>query len=123
MASVRPRAGGPENWWAVDAVAVLVFAAVGRVSHDEGFSLGGVIDTAIPFLLGVLIGWAVIEWQKWPALGWRATLGVLVPAVLVGMVGRRVAGDGTPVSFVIVATLVLAALFFGWRALVRLRQR
>ncbi len=119
----RPRSGDAENWWALDAVAVLVFAAIGRESHAEGFSFSGVIDTAFPFLVGVLLGWAVIEWQKWTALGWRAALGVLVPTVVVGMVGRRLLGDGTAPTFVIVATVVLAALFFGWRALVRLTRR
>ncbi|MEO7070849.1 MAG: DUF3054 domain-containing protein [Nostocoides sp.] len=123
MARIRPRSGGPENWWALDAVAVLIFAAIGRVSHDEGFTLSGVVDTAFPFLGGVLIGWAVIEWRKWEALGWRAALGVLVPALVVGMIGRRLLGDGTAPAFVAVATVVLAVLFLGWRLAVRLIRR
>ncbi len=123
MANVRPRPDGPQNWWALDAIAVLAFAAIGRVSHKEGFTFSGVVDTAFPFLVGVLVGWAVIEWQKWAALGWRSGLGVLIPTVVVGMIGRRILGDGTAASFVVVATVVLAAFFFGWRALVRFTRR
>jgi hypothetical protein len=35
-----------------DAVAILVFAAVGVLSHHEQFTAGKLVITAIPFLLG-----------------------------------------------------------------------
>ncbi|KAI7839351.1 hypothetical protein COHA_006877 [Chlorella ohadii] len=35
-----------------DAVALLLFATIGRVSHGEGFSLLGALSTAWPFMLG-----------------------------------------------------------------------
>ena len=40
--------------------------------------------------------------------------------VVLGMLLRRVAGDGTALSFVIVATTVLSVLLLGWRLVARL---
>jgi membrane protein implicated in regulation of membrane protease activity len=42
-----------------------------------------------------------------------------VAAVVLGMLLRRLTGDGTAWPFVVVATVVLAALLLGWRAAVR----
>ena len=101
---------------AVDLLAVVVFASIGRRSHAEGLTAGGVVATAWPFAAGTLVGWAAVR-------GWRAPTSVVatgVPVwlatVAVGMVLRRVTGAGTAVSFVIVATVVLAVLLLGWRA-------
>jgi len=41
-----------------DAAALLLFAAIGRANHGEG--LGGVLDTALPFLLGAFL-WLLLE--------------------------------------------------------------
>ena len=40
--------------------------------------------------------------------------------VVLGMVLRRVAAEGTALSFVVVATTVLAVLLLGWRLVARL---
>ena len=45
---------------------------------------------------------------------------VLVCTVVLGMLFRRVAGEGTALSFVIVATCVLSVLLLGWRLVARL---
>ena len=45
---------------------------------------------------------------------------VLVCTVVVGMLLRRVIGDGTAASFVIVATTVLSLMLLGWRLIARL---
>ena len=108
---------------AADLLAVLVFAAIGRRSHAEGLTAVGVAVTAWPFATGTLIGWAACR-------GWRAPTSVLttgVPVwlatVAVGMLLRRVTGEGTAASFVVVTTVVLAVLLLGWRAAVRRRAR
>lgn len=108
---------------AADLLAVLVFAAIGRRSHAEGLTALGVAVTAWPFAAGTFIGWAGFR-------GWRAPTSVLttgVPVwlatVAVGMLLRRVTGEGTAASFVVVATVVLAVLLLGWRAAVRRRVR
>ena len=40
--------------------------------------------------------------------------------VVLGMVLRRVAAEGTALSFVVVATAVLTVLLLGWRLVARL---
>ena len=101
----------------VDVAFVLVFAAVGRASHDEGNAVVGVLATAWPFLVGLAVGWTLVRWlsHQW-ALDIGPAISVVVATVLVGMLLRALTGQGTAPSFVLVATLVLAALLLGWRA-------
>ncbi|GAB3590966.1 hypothetical protein GCM10027446_07440 [Angustibacter peucedani] len=110
-------------WLALDVVAVLAFAAVGRRSHEEGVTAAGALATAAPFLVGVLAGWcATRAWER-PSAVRPTGLAVWVLAVVVGMVGRRLVDEGTAPSFVVVATVVLAAMLLGWRLVVRLVGR
>jgi hypothetical protein len=100
----------------LDLVAVLLFATVGRRSHAEGISAAGVLDTAWPFLAGAATGWgAARAWRRPTSLASGA--GVWATTHVLGMALRRATGDGTAAPFVVVAALVLAALFLGWRAL------
>ncbi|CCH76570.1 putative conserved transmembrane protein [Nostocoides japonicum T1-X7] len=120
---VRPvRRRADASAWAVDAVAVILFAAVGRISHGEGLTLNGLIDTAGPFLGGVLVAWLVIDWQRWEPYAWRTGILVLACVIVVGMVLRSLLGQGVQPSFVVVATLVLALLLLGWRLVARRRE-
>ena len=41
----------------LDVVFVVLFAAVGRRSHAEGLDVGGIVRTALPFLVGTAAGW------------------------------------------------------------------
>ena len=113
------RAGLPV--WAaagLDALLILVFAAVGRASHDESSPVVGVLSTAWPFLVGAAVGWALVRARshRWPAeVG--PGIPVVIASVVVGMLLRVVTGAGTAFSFVVVATVVLAVLLLGWRAL------
>ena len=45
---------------------------------------------------------------------------VLAATVVLGMIFRQVAGEGTAPSFVVVATTVLGVLLLGWRLVARL---
>jgi len=105
---------------AIDAGAIVVFAAIGRANHDEGI-LGasgmGLATTAWPFLVGAGLGWVIATgWTK--PCAWRPT-GVIVwaSALAGGMLLRVASGQGVAVSFVIVAGLVLAAFLIGWRVI------
>lgn len=103
---------------AVDAGAIVVFAAVGRANHDEGVlgSAGtGLATTAWPFLAGAAIGWILAKaWTK--PCAWRPTGLVVWASTLVGgMLLRAASGQGVQGSFVVVAGLVLAAFLIGWR--------
>jgi len=111
-------------WWrrpgtalGLDVALVLVFAGIGRASHDEAGPVLGAVLTAWPFLVGTLLGWLVVRVLRgrWPV---DVAPGVTVwfSTVLVGMLLRRATGLGTAASFVVVASVVLAAFLLGWRA-------
>ena len=112
-ASVRPRV----VWLAAcaDLAAVLVFAAVGRSSHAEGITVAGVLETAGPFLVGLVVGWLAGRVWRAPtsvslgALAWAGT-------AVVGLAVRAVLTHRLPVSFVLVATVSLGVFLLGWRA-------
>lgn len=101
----------------LDAAVIIVFAAVGRTSHQEASPVVGAVLTAWPFLLGAATGWALVRWRggRWP-LRFGPGIPVWVCAVAVGMLLRAATGQGTALSFVLVASLVLAAFLLGWRA-------
>jgi hypothetical protein len=107
----------------LDVLCVLVFVVIGRASHADGESLGGIASTAWPFLGGLGAGWAA-------ARAWRRPLG-LVPAglgawlgtVAVGMVLRVVAGQGTAAAFIVVALAFLGLFLLGWRVVARFLTR
>ena len=105
----------------LDVVLVVVFAALGRRSHAEGLDVAGVLRTAAPFVVGTAAGWllASVTLDAGPrSLAFGAV--VVAATVVVGMALRRVAAQGTAPSFVVVATLVVAALLLGWRLVARL---
>jgi membrane protein implicated in regulation of membrane protease activity len=105
-----------------DTLAVLVFATVGRGSHTEVVDTFGVLITAAPFLLGLLVGWLA-------ARAWRAPLrlpvgvAVWVGTVVLGLGTRAAFTHRMPLTFVLVAAVSLALLLLGWRAVARLVAR
>ena len=107
------------GWLVVaDAVAVLVFAAIGRQSHAESAVIVGVVEVASPFLLGAVIGSLLSRSWRDP-LSWRAGLATWVGAVVVGLALRAVVLARLPLSFAIVATVALGVLVLGWRGVAR----
>ena len=99
----------------LDAVLILVFVLIGRRNHEEALALGGIAQTAWPFLVGATAGWlATRAWRSpfglWPTgtVIWAATVGG-------GMLLRVASGQGVQLAFVIVAALTLAAMLLGWR--------
>jgi len=99
----------------VDIACVVVFCAIGRRSHAEGLTLGGIAETAWPFLSGTLVGWLIS--RAWRAPRAVAPTGVVVwlSTVVVGMLLRKVSSQGVAASFIVVASLVTAVLLLGWR--------
>lgn len=110
----------------VDALLVLVFAAIGRASHDE--SPAGFLLTAWPFLVALLLGHLLAALlPARPRRPWSLLWGVVVWVVTVagGMLLRVLSGDTAQVPFIIVATLTLGVFLVGWRgvaALVRMNR-
>lgn len=114
------RASRNPAWLGIDVVAVLIFCAVGRRSHDEGVDLSGLANTSWPFLTGTALGWLVSRgWRRPTAV---APTGVIVwiSTVAVGMLLREATSAGVAKSFVVVASTVTALFLLGWRAVVEL---
>jgi len=108
-----------KNAWPIavvaDVLVVLVFAAVGRSNHHESAGLAGVWHTAWPFLLGTAIALTLSAVTRTDPLSLRAGVRAWLWTVVIGMVVRASLDEGTALSFVIVALIVLGALFLGWR--------
>ncbi len=99
----------------LDPAAVLLFATIGRDTHERGSSLTGTLETAAPFLAATAAGWLLTRAWRDP-LAPRTGLGVAATTVALGMVLRRLAGRGTAGPFVVVAILFLGGVMLGWRA-------
>jgi len=99
----------------LDVFVVVLFVAIGRRTHQEGSALTGVLKTALPFLIGLVIAWAAVRAWKRPAAVLTG-LAIWPITVLAGMIVRRTVFDGgTETSFVVVATLFLGTFLVGWR--------
>lgn len=107
---------------AADVVAIVVFAAVGRSNHGEAFDVVGLLGTAAPFLLGALAAWCT-PWVRADPTGIRSGATVLLGTLVIGFAVRALMLDRLPLSFVLVATVVLAVLLVGWRGLSALVAR
>jgi hypothetical protein len=112
----------------LDIVCVLAFVAAGRSSHAEENTLGALVGTAWPFLVGLGIGWAVLavvarrrDTGEPGHAAWVRPVAAGVPVVVVtwavAMVLRAVTGQGLSGAFPAVALGVLAALLVGWRCI------
>ncbi len=108
----------------LDLVMVVVFALVGRRTHEEALDIGGVLQTLGPFLVGLLVAWAVIVrlGRAWPTAVGHG-ISVWVCTVVIGMLLRAVSGQGTALAFVIVATLFLGVTLVGWRVALQALDR
>jgi hypothetical protein len=126
MTAPEPQASAPSidpGRWVflsvvLDAVLIVLFTVIGRMSHGEGLGFAGVAQTAWPFLTGALLGWLVTAAWRRPLALVRTGIPVWLLTVIVGMLLRVVSGQGVAVSFVIVATVVLGVFLLGWRAIV-----
>ncbi|MBF6193544.1 DUF3054 domain-containing protein [Nocardia sp. CDC186] len=108
----------------LDALLVVVFCAIGRRSHDEAV-LAGLLRTVWPFATGLVVGWLVVALRGRAAAGdarfditalWPSGVVIWACTLVGGMLLRVVSGQGTAVSFVLVAGVVLAVFLLGWRA-------
>ncbi len=114
----------------VDALLVILFCAIGRRSHDEAI-FTGLLKTVWPFAIGLAIGWVVALAVASRTSGeqgragfdgttlWPTGVLVWLGTLCGGMVVRVISGQGTAISFIIVAACVLALFLLGWRAAVK----
>lgn len=114
---------------AIDVVLIVLFALIGRGSHGEAVTAGGIWQTAWPFLAGWAIGYVTTgAWVRALRL-WPTAVVIWILTVGLGMVLRVWNHQGVdhgnplPISFVIVASVVLALFLLGWRVVARLVLR
>ncbi|HEY9499593.1 MAG TPA: DUF3054 domain-containing protein [Terrimesophilobacter sp.] len=115
MGTERMNAGSVVVAAAVDVIVVLVFALVGRASHNEGVL--GLFGTAWPFLAGLALGWLGLRAWRHPYRTVWTGIGIWIATVAGGMALRVVSGQTAQLPFVLVATGALGVLLVGWRAM------
>lgn len=103
----------------LDVLLVVLFAAIGRSSHEEGLTLLGVVKTAAPFLVGLGLGWAAVRSRGLAAAAPTGTAIIWLVTVAGGMVVRRLFGEGTAWSFVIVSLVTLGLFLLADRFVLR----
>lgn len=108
---------------AADAALVLLFAGLGRSSHEREATFVGLLETAWPFLAGLAITWISARISQRPLAVLKSGIPVWVGTVALGLLLRFWTGGGVALPFVIVSILTLAAFLLGWRAIVALAQR
>lgn len=107
---------------AIDVVAVLLFAVVGRSAHAESNDLLGVAETAWPFLAGLALGTVLSRAWRRPTATSTAVI-IWLSTVVAGLALRVLAGSTAAWPFVIVATVTLGLLLVGWRLAARAIRR
>lgn len=100
----------------LDVVLILVFAGIGRDAHHRDQGVLGIFVTAWPFLAGGAIGWLAGRVWRAPLRLWPSGVSVWLGALVGGMVLRALTGQVVVLPFIIVATLFLALVLLGWRA-------
>ncbi|MBA8991330.1 Kef-type K+ transport system membrane component KefB [Curtobacterium pusillum] len=113
----------------IDVVLIVLFALIGRSSHGESNSAVALWTTAYPFLAGWAIAYVTSGAWARPLRFWPTGVVAWILTVFVGLAIRvatgqgDVDGDPLPISFVIVATIVLGVFLLGWRGIARLVLR
>ncbi|MEF9980177.1 MAG: DUF3054 domain-containing protein [Glutamicibacter sp.] len=102
-------------WMAVDVVLIVLFALLGRREHEHALSIGGILMTALPFLVAYVV--VTLLSKPWTTINKLFPVGVLVWVMTVAAgLALRVGMDSTAaLPFIIVATLVLGAFLMGRR--------
>lgn len=99
----------------VDLVLVAIFTVVGYWTHARDLDVDGIIGTAWPFLLGLLVAWLLNAVWVAPLAPLRTGVGIWATTVLVGLVVRALIGEGTAGPFVVVAASLNLVTLVGWR--------
>lgn len=116
----------PVLWsFPLDLLFVVLFVVIGRRSHENGYALPDLLLAVLPFVIGLVTGWAVIRWLSgaWPQ---RVLHGITlaVVTVAVGMIVRVLMGQSVGngivglLAFTGVALAFLILFLVFWRAIV-----
>ncbi len=116
MAATSPSRFEVVGCFALDLAAVLSFTAVGRATHGENAL--GLLETAWPFLIGLVAGWLIARAWRQPRIIRFTSITVWLSTVVIGMGLRAITGQSVESSFVFVSMVALGAFMLGWRGLV-----
>ncbi|HIX79835.1 MAG TPA: DUF3054 domain-containing protein [Candidatus Corynebacterium faecipullorum] len=106
----------------IDVLALALFAILARLAHG-GLSFSSWVDAFWPWTVGALVGWVIIMATKLSDL-WKEGAVVWLSAVIGGMALWMLVNGRLPHwSFLIVATVMSALFFFGWRAIAAFASR
>lgn len=111
------------GWLVADLFVVVLFVVIGRSNHHHGLSLGGIVSTAWPFAIGLVVAWLALALAHRPLAPVRSGVVVTVVTVVVGMILRVLAAQGTAFAFILVALAFLGATMVGARWVVALARR
>jgi hypothetical protein len=99
----------------LDLCCVIVFVAIGRRNHGEAGAVAGLLRTAWPFCAGLALGWLLARAWRRPAALAPAGVTIWLTTVAAGMTLRVISGQGTAITFIIVALAFLGLVLLGWR--------
>ncbi|NUL45044.1 DUF3054 domain-containing protein [Cellulosimicrobium funkei] len=108
---------------ALDAMLIVLFAAQGRKTHESGADFGGLLFTALPFLLAWVIATVLTHPHRSWAQIWPAGVVVWLVTVAGGLALRVAFGGTAALSFQGVTAVALAVLLLGRRAVTALILR
>ncbi|WOO98345.1 DUF3054 domain-containing protein [Micrococcus terreus] len=108
----------------IDAALVVAFAALGRRSHESSLDLAGVLGTAAPFLIALVLAAALTRHRNtWSQL-WPAGMLTWIITVAGGLLLRVSLFDQTAaLAFQLVAAGTLLVLLLGRRLVTVLLRR
>lgn len=101
----------------LDLALVVLFAIIGRLSHNSGLETDALMRTALPFVAGLLLAWVGIALRRREGLTLPEGVMVWAMTLVMGMAFRLLIGDTAQVAFIIVAAVTLALFLIGWRAI------
>lgn len=100
-----------------DALAVLLFVAIGLMQHATPLTTSTVGLVAWPFGVGMLLGHLAIRSWRAPFSLWPHGVFIWAITIAAAMAIRTLFGAGTETSFIIVTATFLALFMLGWRAI------
>ncbi|XBH22355.1 DUF3054 domain-containing protein [Jonesiaceae bacterium BS-20] len=109
-------------WALLDVAVVLVFASAGRSSHDATNNFAGILHTAWPFLIGLIVAWFITKQWKTTTAGspvalqiWPAAIMMSLVTWAVGLAVRSFSGSTNAGGFPLVSLGFLVLILVGWR--------
>jgi len=109
--------------FALDAAVLVLFAAIGRRTHDDDGAVTGIAVVAAPFLAGWAAGAAAARLPAAP-LSARRAVPALDLALPIGFALRAATGRGLGFGFLVVTVVFTAVTLLGWRVVAAgLRRR